>query len=266
MNDTNNPQTAEPAAFFTTRWTMVMRARGDEPEARAALSDLSEAYWTPVFRFLHREGRNEDESRELAQEFFARLLSRGGIEKVDPEKGRFRSYLLGALKHFLSDRKRAEGRQKRGGDAVVESIDSGGPETSPGMQLPDPSAAVPDAYFDHQWALAVMERGLQTVQSDFEEGGKGKQFELLKPWLIGDTENLSQGEAAEELGISTGAVKVAVHRLRQRFREAIQSEITQTVDSPEEVSAELRYLIEALHPQPVGSPGSMSEMRRGGDR
>ena len=246
MNKSDDLNPAGPAAFFTTRWTMVRRARGDAPEARAALGELCEAYWMPVFRFLRREGRNEDDSRELAQEFFTRILSGGGVDNADPNKGRFRSYLLGALKHFLADQKRAEGRQKRGGDAVIESIESGGSVTSPGMQIPDPAAPVPDAWFDRQWALAVMDRGLQTVQSKFEESGKRKQFELLKPWLIGDTENLSQADADAELGMTAGALKVAIHRLRKQFRNAIETEISQTVNDPAEIAGELRYLIEVL--------------------
>ncbi len=247
MSESDQSLPADPGAFLTTRWTMVLRARGDAPEARAALGELCEAYWTPVFRFLRREGRGEDESRELAQEFIARLLSGGALDKVDPRKGRFRSYLLGALKHFLSDRRRGDGRQKRGGGAVHESIESGGSETSPGLQLPNPSAGVPDAYFDREWALAVMERGLATVQAALETAGKGRQFEVLKPWLVGDSENLSQAAAAAELGMAAGALKVAVHRLRQSFRDAVRAEIAQTVNSPEEIGEELRYLIEALH-------------------
>jgi RNA polymerase sigma-70 factor (ECF subfamily) len=241
-------QTSPPAgdpAFHTTRWTLVMRARGDAPEARAALGDLCEAYWMPVFRFLRREGRSEDHSRELAQEFFSRLLA-GGIDRVDPEKGRFRSYLLGALKHFLADQRRAEGRQKRGGGAVIDSIESGGTDTSPGMQIADASATVPDAWFDRQWALAVMERGLMCVQSELGKSGKEKQFEILKPWLIGDTDKLSQTDAAAQLGMTAGAVKVAIHRLRKNFRDAIRAEIAQTVNDPGEVAGELRYLVEVL--------------------
>ncbi len=234
------------SAFHTTRWTLVLRSRGEAPESRAALSDLCGAYWTPVFRFLRREGRNEDESRELAQAFFTRLLAGGGIEKADPEKGRFRSYLLGALKHFLAETRRNEGRQKRGGGAVIESIESAGTETSPGLQILDPAAAIPDAYFDREWALAVMDRALKTVQASFDESGKVKQFETLKPWLIGDTENLSQTAAAAELGMTTGALKVSIHRLRKGFRDAIQAEIAQTVTTPAEIAAELRYLIEVL--------------------
>lgn len=230
--------------FFTTRWTMVMRAKGAAPEARAALADLCEAYWSPVYRFLCREGRGDDQSRELTQEFFSRLLAGGALEKVNPGKGRFRSYLLGALKHFLSDQRRAGGRQKRGGDAVIESID--GTETSPGTPLPDPGSEAPDAWFDRHWALAVMERGLATVRQSLEQSGKEKHFEVLKPWLIGDVEGLSQADAAAELGMSPGAIKVAIHRMRQKFGDAIRQEIADTVDTEEEVSEELRYLIEAL--------------------
>ncbi len=240
------PDTSPASAFCTTRWTLVMRSRGEAPESRAALSELFSAYWDPVFRFLRREGRTEDDSRELAQEFFTRLLSGGGIEKADPEKGRFRSYLLGALKHFLADRRRSEGREKRGGGAVIESIESAGTETSPGLQIPDPAAAIPDSYFDREWALAVMDRALKRVQATLEESGKGRQFEVLKHWLIGETENLSQTAAAAELGMTTGAIKVAIHRLRKCFRDAIQAEIAQTVTDPADVAGELRYLIEVL--------------------
>lgn len=226
---------------------MVRKAQGETPESRDALAQLCEAYWTPVFRFLRREGRGEDESRELAQEFFARLLSAGGgVDRADPEKGRFRSYLLGALKHFLAGQRRNSLRWKRGGGAVIQSIDSGGTDTSPGLPLPDPAGNVPDAYFDREWALAVMDRGLETVRRNFAKAGKERQFETLKPWLVGDTENLSQPDAAADLGMTIGALKVAIHRLRKQFAEAVRLEISQTVNTPSEVSEELRYLIEAL--------------------
>ena len=246
MNESDPPRPAGPEAFFTTRWTMVQRARGDAPEARAALGELCEAYWLPVFRFLCREGRSDDQSRELAQEFFTRILAGRGIDGVDPAKGRFRSYLLGSLKHFLADHRRDEGRLKRGGGAVIESVDAGGTDTSPGRQLPDPGATVPDTWFDQEWALALMDRALMTVQSSFKASGKAAQFEILKPWLIGDTENLSQADAAAQLGLSAGAIKVAIHRLRKSFREAVQGEIAQTVSDPGEAAEELRYLIEVL--------------------
>lgn len=224
-----------------------MRAQDDTPEAQAALGELCEIYWLPVFRFLQRDGRSEDSARELTQEFFALLLSRDGVLKVDRGLGRFRSYLLGALKHFLSNLKRSEGRQKRGGDVIQESIDATPvANTSSEIQVPDPRAQVPDSFFDRQWALAVMERALNAVGAEFKTGGKEQQFEVLKPWLIGETENLSQAEAARQLGMTEGALKVAIHRLRKNFRAAVQSEISQTVTSPDEVASELRYLIEAL--------------------
>jgi RNA polymerase sigma-70 factor (ECF subfamily) len=240
------PDTSPVSAFCTTRWTLVMRSRGEAPESRVALGELCGAYWEPVFRFLRREGRNEEESREQAQAFFARLLARGGIENVDPDKGHFRSYLLGALKHFLAEQRRNEGRQKRGGGAVVESIEGGGSETSPGLQIRDLSAIVPDAYFDLEWALAVMDRGLATVEAAYRESGKEALFKVLKAWLIGDTENLSQADAAQQLNLSSGAIKVAIHRLRKAFNDAIRAEIAQTVSDPDEISGELRYLIEVL--------------------
>lgn len=225
----------------------MLRAQGDAPEARAALGELCEIYWTPVFRFLRRESRDEDIARELTQEFIARLLSRGGIDKVQRDRGRFRSFLLGALKHFLMDSRRGEQRQKRGGGVAHDSIDSGGAmDTEAGLQITDPSASVPDAFFDRQWALAVMDRALTVVAEGLKESGKERQFELLKPWLVGDAESLSQAETAEELGVTPGALKVAIHRLRKRFREVVQQEVAQTVDDTDEIEGELRHLIAAL--------------------
>lgn len=232
--------------FHTTRWSLVISAKGDAPEAKSAMGDLCEAYWMPVCRFLQREGRSEDESRELTQEFIAGLISKSSIDQLDPTKGRFRSYLLGALKHFLANKRRTENTQKRGGDSVIESIEIGGSETSPGLQIGDDTTLVTDAYFDRHWALAVMERGLCTVQKSFEESGKLKYFEVLKPWLMGDADGLSQSDAASELGQTSGATKVAIHRMRQKFGDAIRQEIAETVDSEEEIQEELRYLIEAL--------------------
>ncbi len=246
MNEIRSTSFQVNPAFLTTRWTMVMRAKGEAPEARAALGDLCEAYWTRVYRFLLHEGRNDDQIRELTQEFFSRLLAGKTLENADPNRGCFRSYLSGALKHFLSDHRRAEGRQKRGGDVIIESIESAGSETSPGLSIADPTAEVGDAWFDRHWALAVMERGLDVVRDSFVLFGKPEYFEGLKPWLMGDVEGFSQANAAAELGISPGVVKVAIHRMRQKFGEAIRQEIAETVDTEDEITGELSYLIEAL--------------------
>lgn len=234
------------AGFDATRWTIVMQARGDTPESKAALGELCEAYWNPVFQFLRCDGRDEDDCRELTQAFFTRLLEGGGIGNVAREKGRFRSYLLGALKHFLAEKRRNEGRLKRGGGATIESLDAGGSDTSPGLQVAAPGEAVSTRNFDREWANTVMARSLRAVQARFEKAGKPGQFEVLKSWLVGDAEGLSQADAAKALGMTAGAVKVAIHRLRGDFRAAIETEIAQTLPQTGDLADELRYLIEVL--------------------
>lgn len=232
--------------FAPTRWTLVLRARGETPEARAALSDLCAAYYQPVFRFLRREGRDDETARELTQEFFARVLQHGELGAADPGRGRFRSYLLGAVKHFLADQRKHAGRQKRGGGAVPESLDADVIGDGTPAELPDAGATVPDAWFDRQWALALMDRALNAVAVEFTSNDKAEQFDQLKPWLIGEVPALSQADAGRRLGLNEGAVKVAIHRLRKRFRDVLRAEVSQTIAAGDNVDAELRYLVEAL--------------------
>ena len=254
MNQSVSSTAASPPAkggvFVTTRWTCVLAARGETPEAKAALGELCEAYWTPVFRFLRGEGRDEDIARELTQEFFARVLTRDGFTHADPVRGRFRSFLLGAVKHFLSDRRDRERTAKRGGGVGAEPLSSeGGADTQAGFQIADAKAGVPDTYFDRQCAFALMDRAFATLTDELATAGKAEQFTVLKPWLIGETPAMSQAGAARALGLSEGAVKVAVHRLRKRFRELIRAEIAQTVPDSADIDAELRYLVEVLAAQ-----------------
>jgi RNA polymerase sigma factor (sigma-70 family) len=234
------------AAFAPTRWTLVLQARGESPEARAALSELCEACYRPVFRFLRREGRDDDTARELTQEFFTRILQRGGLDGADPARGRFRSYVLGAVKHFLADQRKHERREKRGGGVAPESLDTPAPEEGPALQVTDAAASVPDTWFDREWALTLMERALTALEQEFRGAGRTDQFDRLKPWLVGDTDSLSQAEAARALGLNEGAVKVAIHRLRKRFRALIRAEISQTLADGTDLETELRYLIEVL--------------------
>lgn len=236
--------------FVATRWTLILRARGETAESRAALSELCDAYYQPVLRFLQREGRDEDTARELAQEFFAEVLAGGAFDGADPARGRFRSYLLGALKHFLFDERKRERRLKRGGGRIVESLDASNPCDADGSasQIADDSARSPEALFDREWALAVVNRGIGTVEKEFVLGGKEAQFCVLKPWLMGDSPSMSQADAARGLGISEGAVKVMIHRVRKRFREAVRADIAQTLREPAPalVDEELQHLIAAL--------------------
>lgn len=244
-------QTPAPGNFGATRWTLVLRARGESPEAQKALGELCEAYYQPVLRFLRSEGREDDTARELTQEFFARLLSRSGLSNVEPGRGRFRSFLLGAVKHFLADVRDHEHRLKRGGGMAPESLDApASTETTACLQVPDLTTIPADEVFDREWALAIMDHALTALEGELASDGKREQFDVLKPWLVGDTAGASQLEAAQRLGISEGALKVAVHRLRKRFRELVRSEIEQTVGDPAAVQEELRYLVEVLsHPR-----------------
>jgi RNA polymerase sigma factor (sigma-70 family) len=241
----STPTGDAPAAFVTTQWTRVLEARGDSPEAKAALSDLCATYYAPVFAFVRYNAPDEDTARDLTQEFFARLLARQGLEHVDPQRGRFRSFLLGAVKHFLADMRDHSRRLKRGAGQPCDTLDPG-TDTSPGLELPDPQAPSPDIEFDRKWALTLLARALAGLEQEHRTAGKSCQFDVLKPWLTGDTELISQADAARRLGMNEGAVKVAIHRLRRRFREIIKNEIGQTVNDCAQVEAELHHLMEVL--------------------
>jgi RNA polymerase sigma-70 factor (ECF subfamily) len=234
--------------FVTTRWTRVMAARGDSESARTALAELCSAYYGPVVAFLTHTGCHPEEPREVAHEFFASLLARHGVSGADPDRGRFRSYLLGALKHFIVNRRVHASREKRGGMADHLPLGSS-TDTSPEINLAAESPHL-EAMFDHHWAMAVVERALGLQESEAIAAGAADQFHVLKAWLSFESEPGSHAVAASRLGITEGAVRVAIHRLRRRFRERVRAEISQTLPSGEEVDAELRHLIESLATQP----------------
>jgi DNA-directed RNA polymerase specialized sigma24 family protein len=235
------------AAFVTTHWTRVLEARGDTPDAQAALGELCTAYYAPVLAFIRRSGRADDASRDLTQEFFARLLARRGLDTVERGRGRFRSFLLGAVKHFLADQHDRASAAKRGGGQTPLPFDAhGSGDTTVSLQIPDPAATVPDTFFDRQWALTILDRALTALAAEHHSANKSTQFETLKPWLTGDSEKLSQADAARQLDLNEGALKVAIHRLRKRFRELVKAEIAQTVGTGADVQVELNYLLEVL--------------------
>jgi RNA polymerase sigma factor (sigma-70 family) len=223
----------------------VLEARGESPEGKAALSDLCAAYYGPVQAFVRRNAADEEAARDLTQEFFARLLARQGLEAVDPQRGRFRSFLLGAVKHFLADMRDHEHRLKRSPARAPEPIGLG-TDTSPGLEVADANAVSPDLAFDRQWALTVLEHGLAALAAEHQCAGKLEHFAALKPWLTGDPEPLSQAAVARRLGMSEGAVTVAIHRLRRRFREAVKGEIARTLNDSAHVEDELACLISAM--------------------
>jgi RNA polymerase sigma-70 factor (ECF subfamily) len=223
----------------------VLKARGNSSDARAALSDLCGAYYAPVVAFLRRSGREEDAARDEAHEFLAHLLERDALGGVVRGRGRFRSYLLGALKHFLARAHEQAQRQKRGGGSVAVPLDAG-TDTSPGLVLADARTLPPDEVFDRQWALTVLDRALAALERECGAAGRANDFLQLKPWLTGEAAHGDQAGAARALGLTEGALKVAVHRLRRRFRELVKAEIAHTLNATDKVEDEMQQLFAAL--------------------
>lgn len=235
----------ERYAFATTRWSLVLAAGGtNEDQAADALENLCRAYWHPLYVYVRRRGYAPEDAQDLTQEFFRRLLARGDIVVAKPEKGRFRSYLLGALKHFLSDEKDKAGAAKRGGGAVIFSLDTEDVEARFAHDLA--SIGPPDREFDRRWATTILDQALVRLQAEFSGAGKVAMFEVLKPYLSAAPETGDYENIARRLDLSSGAVAVTVHRLRQRYGELVRAEIAETVASPDEVEEELRELFAAL--------------------
>ena len=231
-------------AFRTTCWTQVLAARGRHAEARVALGELCEAYYEPLVVYLgHREPGLP--AREVAHEFFAELLAGDPFARLDRDGGRFRSYLLGALKHFLSHRRAAGLRLKRGAGAVHLPL-SVPTDTSPGIEPPDPVLPAPDAAYDRAWALTLLARALASLRAEFAADDRVAEFDRLKPWLTGEATHGEQAEAARSLGRDPEALKASVHRLRRRFRRAVRAEVSATLREDADVEAELRALLQAL--------------------
>jgi len=229
--------------FPDTRWSHVARSRGREPQAQTALSDLCADYYEPVFVFLRSEGRSDDDARELTQEFFSRLLSGNGVDGAEPERGRFRTFLLGAVKHFLSARREHEMREKRGGGLVPEPLDPG-TASAPGLDPADVRTLPPDAAFDRQWALTLLDRTLAALEAEMQD--RAEVFAALTPFLTGGAEYGSIESAAPALRMSPAALRVAIHRLRHRYRELLRTELAHTLAPGASVDDELAALKAAL--------------------
>ena len=219
-------------------------ARADSEEGRQALSELCAAYYAPVLAFLRCELREVDAAREAAHAFFAQMLGGGGMDKAQRDRGRFRAYLLGAVRHFLSHEREAAQRLKRGGAALeLLPLD---PEATAIRTLADTRGRTPDAAFDRQWALTTVTRAFEAVRQQSHAEGRGAFFEQVKPWLTGDATHGSQAALAAEHGLSPAALKMAVQRLKTRFREAVRAEISGTLDDDNRVTEEMRSLFAAL--------------------
>lgn len=229
------------SSFRTTRWTRVCLAKAESEEGRRALADLCDAYYEPVVAFLRHELRDADAARELGHAFFANMLAGGAIHTADRVRGRFRSYLLGAVKHFLSHHREAASRVKRGGGVEAVSLDS---DTA--RAVVDEGLVSPDGAFDRQWALTVLGRALEALRLECLAEGRATFFEQVKPWLTGDATHGDQAALAAAGGMSPAALKMAVHRLKHRFRQCVKAEVAGTLDDPAMVEAEMQSLFAAL--------------------
>ena len=232
--------------FATTHWSLVGAAKPGEASqtrAREALEELCRAYWYPLYAFVRSRGYSAVDAQDLTQAFFARIIETGGFASADREQGRFRSYLLGAMKHFLANEWHRAQTQKRGGQVRFIEWDALDPEARYAGASEQP--VNPEYLFDREWALETIAGALQELRDEMVKAGKGEQFDALKGSLTGEDESPRE-EIAARLDMSEGAVKVAVHRLRERYRKLLRAAIAETVSNEAGLNDEMRYLVAVL--------------------
>lgn len=231
--------------FATTRWSLVLAAGGRATaQSRLALAALCETYWQPLYAYVRRRGFTAHEAQDLTQDFFTRLLEKDVVERADRQRGRFRSFLLGSLNHFLANHRRRQRTLKRGGNAPRLSLDFSAGERH--VQIEPMHELTPERVYERRWALTLLDRVLAALRQEYAAAGKGTLFDELQGHLDGGGDAGAYHEIASRLGMSEGAVKVAAHRLRRRFRDRLRAEVAQTVDNPAEVEDELRALLRAV--------------------
>ena len=230
--------------FVTTHWSRVLAAgRNDTPHARRALAELCECYWYPLYAYVRQRGHSPHDAEDLTQEFFARLLEKNPLGRLTPSGGKFRSFLLTALRHFLVDEWKKARRQRRGSGQVI-SLDALEAEARFAREPAD--TLTPERQFEQNWALVLLDSVYGQLQREYEAEGRGGLFAELKSTLTGSPSSVPYAELAARLGIAENTVKTSVHRLRKRYRELLRAEVAQTVADPAEVDEELRCLFRAL--------------------
>lgn len=247
LSDSCPPGVEGEREFRTTLWSVVLAARDGRPsQAAKALEHLCRNYWYPLYAYLRRTGRSPHDAQDLTQGFLASLIEKRDLAAVNPGRGKFRSFLLGTLKHYLSDERKKAHAQKRGGGQPVISIDE---ETAESRYRIEPvDDRTPETHFERQWGLQVLDRVMDRLQRRHEERGRADQFRALQPCLGGSRQSVSYAEIGARLQLSEGAVKVAVHRLRQEFGQLLREEIAQTVADEAEIDEEIRQLIRVTSP------------------
>ena len=232
-------------AFVTTHWSVVLAAtRSDTTRAQAALARLYQAYWYPLYAYVRRRGYEAHDAQDLTQEFFTRLLEQNWLAQADRERGRFRTFLLAALSHFLANEWDKARAKKRGGAVQIVPLQLDSAKTRYGQEPADP--VTPEQCFERRWALALLDEVLNRLREEHMAAGTAEMFDALKPCLVGDRQAQPYAALAAQLGMTEGAVKVAVHRLRQRYRQLLRKEIANTVATPEEVNDEMHHLFAVL--------------------
>jgi RNA polymerase sigma factor (sigma-70 family) len=237
-------ETHRDAQFPATKWSIIQRAAcAPSASSRAALEDLCRTYWPPLYAFLRRSGHDPEEAKDLVQGYLSRLLERGDLGNIGPEKGRFRSYLLSGLRNFLVSKLRYDAAQKRGGMKLTFSLDASDLEAALATDVVD--TQTPDLAYDRQWAETILERALEALKQEHVSRGKGPLFEVLKTVLTAETVE-DYASLSDGLGMTPGAVAVAVHRMRLRLRALVRTEVGQSVGSEVELEEEMRSLFEVL--------------------
>ncbi len=237
-------EVAPQAVFATTHWSLVLAAGHNEsPQARQSLEKLCQTYWLPLYVFVRRRGYSDADAKDLTQGFFAWLLERNWLASADQDRGRFRSFLLTSISHFLDNEWDKSRAQKRGGGKVI-ALPFDPSNTNCGWEPPDHHT--PEQSFEYRWALALLEEVMNRLGAEYTRQGKQALFEALKPCLVGDRAAQPYAELAAQLRMTEGSVKVAVHRLRQHYRRLLREELSNTVTQPEQVDEEMRYLFAVL--------------------
>ena len=231
--------------FRTTSWSLIVAASSSPTaDSRQALATLCQTYWNPVYAFIRRNGHDPDSTQDLTQEFFSRLIEKNYLEDADRRRGRFRSFLLASVKHFLAnewDRSRA---LKRGGGRTPVSIDAIEAER---WYAPAGVADItPERLFERRWALSLLERVIERLRSEYAAAGKAEQFAMLERFLNQESDEEHYDELAARMGLSSGALRMAVHRMRRKYRTFLRAEIAETVEKPEEIDEEIRFLLTTL--------------------
>jgi len=247
MSGTHKELSSEPASpqFATTHWSVVLAAgERDSPQAAEALEKLCRIYWYPLYVYARRQGNSPEDAQDLTQDFLSRLLEKNYLAKADRDRGKFRTFLLGSLKNFLVNEWTRAGRLKRGGGVEFLSLDANVAENRYAAEPANESN--PDAAYEKRWAVTLIEHLLTVLRQEFNAADKARLFEELKGFIWGDKSAASYAEIAGPLNLTGGKVKVAVHRLRQRFRELLRAEVAHTVARPEDIDGELRHLIAVL--------------------